>query len=57
MPRLTSKYSAHARLEEDEFLPLAEAILDRNSADMAALGLALHTRHVVRDWRRGLRGS
>lgn len=54
---LVSKYSAHAKLEEDEFLPLAEEILGRNSADMAALGLSLHTRHVVRAWRRGMRGS
>lgn len=54
---LVSRYGAHARLEEDQFLPLAEQILGRNSADMAALGLSLHTRHVVRAWRRGLRGS
>lgn len=55
--RLVSKYSAHAKLEEEELLPLAEEILGRNSADMAALGLSLHTRHVVRGWRRGMRGS
>lgn len=42
---LVRKYKAHAKLEEDEFLPLAETILGRNSNHMAALGLSLHMRH------------
>lgn len=54
---LVSMYRAHARLEESEFLPLAEKILGRNSAEMAALGLSLHTRHVFRSWRRGIHAS
>lgn len=49
---LVTDYLAHARLEEDVFLPLAQAILGRNSDHMAALGLALHIRHVSDDLRR-----
>ena len=44
--QLVAAYSAHAGFEEREFLPLAEAILGRNSNHMAALGLSLHMRHV-----------
>lgn len=44
--RLVAEYSAHARFEEAEFLPLSETILGRNSNHMAALGLSLHMRHV-----------
>lgn len=55
--RLVQKYHAHARLEEERFLPMAERILGRQGGQMAELGLALHTRHVVRAARRGLRGS
>jgi len=55
---LVHRYTAHARFEEMEFLPRSAAILGRDSAEMAELGLALHMRHVVRDVRRhGLRGS
>jgi hemerythrin-like domain-containing protein len=43
--RLVADYTAHARLEESEFLPLAETILGRNGNHMAALGLSLHLRH------------
>ena len=43
--RLVSEYTAHARYEEAEFLPLSEVILGRNSNHMAALGLSLHMRH------------
>ena len=43
--RLVADYSAHARLEESEFLPLVETILGRNGNHMAALGLSLHLRH------------
>lgn len=44
--RLVQHYTDHARYEETEFLPLAEVILGRNGAHMAALGLSLHMRHV-----------
>jgi hemerythrin-like domain-containing protein len=43
---LVRAYSAHARFEEDIFLPLAQEILGRNGNHMAALGLSLHMRHV-----------
>ncbi|WP_374523021.1 hemerythrin domain-containing protein [Hydrogenophaga sp.] len=43
--RLVREYSAHARFEESEFLPLAHTILGRNDNHMAALGLSLHMRH------------
>ena len=43
--RLVSEYVAHARYEETDFLPAAEAILGRNDNHMAALGLSLHLRH------------
>lgn len=55
--RLVEQYNAHAQLEEEKFLPLAEKILGRKDPQMAELGLALHMRHVVRAARRGLRGS
>lgn len=55
--QLVQQYRDHARLEESEFLPLSARILGRESADMAELGLALHTRQVVRAARQGLRGS
>lgn len=45
--RLIQQYGAHAAFEEAEFLPLAEAILSRNSSHMAAMGLSLHMRHVT----------
>lgn len=37
---------AHANLEEQCFLPLAEEILGRNGNHMAALGMSIHMRHV-----------
>jgi hemerythrin-like domain-containing protein len=43
---LVELYFAHARLEEEAFLPLADEILGRNANHMAALGVALHMRHV-----------
>jgi len=49
---LVADYLAHARFEEEVFLPLAQGILGRNSDHMAALGLALHIRHVTDDVRR-----
>lgn len=54
---LVQKYRAHARLEEERFLPMAESILGRQDARMAELGLALHMRQVVKAAQRGLRGS
>ena len=42
---LVATYQAHATMEEEEFLPLSEEILGRNSNHMAALGLSLHLRH------------
>ncbi|MBV5331281.1 hemerythrin domain-containing protein [bacterium] len=43
--RLVSQYRAHAEFEEQEFLPLSQTILGRNSHHLAALGLSLHMRH------------
>ena len=42
---LVTRFNAHVRLEEEEFLPFAHQVLGRQGQDMAALGLALHTRH------------
>lgn len=42
---LVMAYSAHARFEEEQFLPLADAVLGRNANHMAALGVSLHLRH------------
>jgi Hemerythrin HHE cation binding domain len=44
---LVTAYTAHARYEEQEFLPLSQVILSRNGDHMAALGVALHLRHVM----------
>jgi hemerythrin-like domain-containing protein len=44
---LVQTYLAHARYEEEEFLPLAQQILGRNRNHLAALGVALHLRHSV----------
>ncbi|MFM2057093.1 MAG: hypothetical protein RLY71_1478 [Pseudomonadota bacterium] len=49
---LVTDYLAHARFEEEAFLPLAQTILGRNSNHMAALGLSLHIRHATDDVRR-----
>lgn len=43
---MVQRYQAHAKLEEQDFLPLAQTILGRNDNHMAALGLTLHMRHV-----------
>ena len=43
---MVQRYRAHAQLEEQKFLPLAQTILGRNDNHMAALGLTLHMRHV-----------
>ncbi len=42
---LVHAYTAHARFEEEQFLPLAQTILGRNNNHMEALGLSLHLRH------------
>jgi hypothetical protein len=44
---LVARYEAHARYEEEAFLPLSRQVLGRNSDHMAALGLSLHLRHSV----------
>jgi hemerythrin-like domain-containing protein len=48
---LVELYLAHARFEEEVFLPLAKTILGRNDNHMAALGLAIHMRHTIDDIR------
>jgi hemerythrin-like domain-containing protein len=40
--QLVEAYLAHARFEEEVFLPLADKILARNGNHMSALGLSLH---------------
>lgn len=42
---LVRAYVSHAHFEEQQFLPLAQTILGRNSRHLAALGLSLHLRH------------
>ena len=42
---LVQHFFAHAHLEEEHFLPLAQKILGRHSESMAGLGRALHHRH------------
>lgn len=49
---VVAEYLAHAKFEEEVFLPLAQQILGRNSDHMAALGLSLHARHTLK----GLKG-
>lgn len=44
---LVERYRAHATYEEQEFLPLSQTILMRDSKHMSALGLSLHTRHAL----------
>ena len=44
---LLDSYQAHARFEEEVFLPLAQTILARNDSHMAALGLAMHASHAL----------
>jgi hemerythrin-like domain-containing protein len=43
--KLVQVYLEHAQLEEEVFLPLADAILGRDANHMAALDVALHLRH------------
>ncbi|HMO46175.1 MAG TPA: hemerythrin domain-containing protein [Rubrivivax sp.] len=44
---LVAAYQAHARFEEEVFLPLSRTILGRDSNHMAALGMSMHMRHVL----------
>ena len=44
---LVNRYRAHAAYEEQEFLPLSQTILMRDSKHMSALGLSLHMRHAL----------
>lgn len=44
---LVQTYLAHARYEEEEFLPLAQQILGRDRNRLAALGMALDLRHAL----------
>jgi len=46
---MVDAYQAHARYEEQVFLPKSQTILGRDSNDMAALGMSLHTRHRLPD--------
>jgi hemerythrin-like domain-containing protein len=43
--KLVELYLEHAQLEEEIFLPLADAILGRDANHLAALDIALHLRH------------
>ena len=45
LKELVQAHTAHARFEEEQFLPLAQAILSRNGNHLEALGLWLHLRH------------
>jgi hemerythrin-like domain-containing protein len=45
LKQLVNHYREHARMEEGEFLPLAQIILSRNPKNMEALGLAIHLIH------------
>ena len=42
---VVTEYLQHARLEEQQFLPLATRILQRDGNHMASLGASLHLRH------------
>lgn len=44
---LVARYGAHARHEEQVFLPLARDVLGRNANHLAALGVSLHMRHAL----------
>jgi len=44
---LVETYQAHARYEEEVFLPLSQAILGRNGNHLAALGMSMHMRHAM----------
>jgi hypothetical protein len=44
---LVENYLAHARFEEEVFLPLSQTILGRDGNHLAALGVALHLRQAM----------
>ena len=54
--RLVVEYRSHAAYEEQEFLPLAQAILGRGAGHLAELGQAMHRRHRSL-WSRMLPGA
>jgi hemerythrin-like domain-containing protein len=45
--KLVDDYRAHARYEEEVFLPMSQAILGRNGNHLAALGVSMHIRHAL----------
>jgi hemerythrin-like domain-containing protein len=47
---IVQNFFAHIHFEEDEFLPLAQQVLERHRADMAHLGEALERRHAHADY-------
>lgn len=47
--KLVDDYRAHARYEEEVFLPMSQGILGRNDNHLAALGVSLHIRHALPD--------
>ncbi len=51
--RLVDTYTAHARFEEESFLPMAQTILGRNDNHLAALGMSLHMRHAPPPFLKG----
>lgn len=44
--QLVQAYTRHAHLEEEQFLPLAQTILQRNTNHLAAVGVGLHMRRL-----------
>ena len=44
---LVRLYRGHAAYEEQEFLPLSQTVLARDSHHLSALGLSLHLRHAL----------
>jgi hypothetical protein len=44
--RLVEAYTGHAHLEEEQFLPLAQTILQRDANHLAAVGVGLHMRRL-----------
>ena len=53
---LVRVYQAHARYEEEVFLPMSQTILGRNGNHLAALGVSMHMRHVLPDVMRRFAG-
>lgn len=49
LQELVKRFNEHVRLEEKEYLPLAQQVLARQAEDMAMLGFALHRRHAAKE--------